>query len=198
MLWFFFSSRRRHTRCALVTGVQTCALPIFRFRAQFARAPRAPDIAELYSPPRGNFESANDLCDGVTPTTAGRIAASCRLDPGIQALFAQQATDGATQEYTQAGNNLYSPNGGNLDLKEETADTLTLGAVLAPRFAPGLTIAVDYYDIRIKDAIDAYSNRDIQLQCYDTDVPQADNPFCADITRNANKDRKSTRLNSSH
>src|SRR3546814_8916204 len=29
-LFFFFSSRRRHTRCALVTGVQTCALPISR------------------------------------------------------------------------------------------------------------------------------------------------------------------------
>src|SRR3546814_2855990 len=29
MLFFFFSSRRRHTRCALVTGVQTCALPIW-------------------------------------------------------------------------------------------------------------------------------------------------------------------------
>src|SRR3546814_5980288 len=29
LLYFFFSSRRRHTRCALVTGVQTCALPIF-------------------------------------------------------------------------------------------------------------------------------------------------------------------------
>src|SRR3546814_19052668 len=28
LVWFFFSSRRRHTRCALVTGVQTCALPI--------------------------------------------------------------------------------------------------------------------------------------------------------------------------
>src|SRR3546814_9072930 len=28
LLMFFFSSRRRHTRCALVTGVQTCALPI--------------------------------------------------------------------------------------------------------------------------------------------------------------------------
>src|SRR3546814_3181374 len=27
-MFFFFSSRRRHTRCALVTGVQTCALPI--------------------------------------------------------------------------------------------------------------------------------------------------------------------------
>src|SRR3546814_1189278 len=28
VICFFFSSRRRHTRCALVTGVQTCALPI--------------------------------------------------------------------------------------------------------------------------------------------------------------------------
>src|SRR3546814_17513369 len=31
---FFFSSRRRHTRCALVTGVQTCALPIFGAQPQ--------------------------------------------------------------------------------------------------------------------------------------------------------------------
>src|SRR3546814_6863310 len=28
-IYFFFTSRRRHTRCALVTGVQTCALPIW-------------------------------------------------------------------------------------------------------------------------------------------------------------------------
>src|SRR3546814_5966087 len=87
--------------CSWRGGVQYAPIPDIRFRAQFARAQRAPDIAELYSPPRGNFESANDLCDGVTPTSAGQIAASCRLDPGIQALFAQQATDGATQEYTQ-------------------------------------------------------------------------------------------------
>src|SRR3546814_14110693 len=34
-MWFvcFFSSRRRHTRCALVTGVQTCALPIYVIQA---------------------------------------------------------------------------------------------------------------------------------------------------------------------
>src|SRR3546814_10730651 len=32
LIVFFFSSRRRHTRCALVTGVQTCALPIFHRR----------------------------------------------------------------------------------------------------------------------------------------------------------------------
>src|SRR6188472_3385012 len=34
---FFFSSRRRHTRCETVTGVQTCALPIFGMRAQSVR-----------------------------------------------------------------------------------------------------------------------------------------------------------------
>src|SRR3546814_11373240 len=38
---FFFSSRRRHTRCALVTGVQTCALPILRRGAAHGRQPCA-------------------------------------------------------------------------------------------------------------------------------------------------------------
>src|SRR3546814_6988662 len=33
--FFFFSSRRRHTSCALVTGVQTCALPIFALVVEF-------------------------------------------------------------------------------------------------------------------------------------------------------------------
>src|SRR3546814_7683516 len=46
---FFFSSRRRHTRCALVTGVQTCALPIYlrdyQAQAQQARAQIAATLA---------------------------------------------------------------------------------------------------------------------------------------------------------
>src|SRR3546814_20451347 len=44
-LWSFcFSSRRRHTRCALVTGVQTCALPISTFLAAVTAA--KPKIAD--------------------------------------------------------------------------------------------------------------------------------------------------------
>src|SRR3546814_7181512 len=39
--FFFFSSRRRHTRCALVTGVQTCALPILRRVAAVCRFDQA-------------------------------------------------------------------------------------------------------------------------------------------------------------
>src|SRR6184192_682291 len=38
--FFFFSSRRRHTRCRLVTGVQTCALPICRTPMQWDASPR--------------------------------------------------------------------------------------------------------------------------------------------------------------
>src|SRR3546814_8246430 len=56
MFNFFFSSRRRHTRCALVTGVQTCALPIYLAVAHAGQPPgnrlrgreqaqRAPDPA---------------------------------------------------------------------------------------------------------------------------------------------------------
>src|SRR3546814_4680624 len=50
-IYFFFSSRRRHTRCALVTGVQTCALPIFASTAAGKNcAPRVAaklDIAQI-------------------------------------------------------------------------------------------------------------------------------------------------------
>src|SRR3546814_8647028 len=41
VLMFFFSSRRRHTRCALVTGVQTCALPISTKASVRAQRPDA-------------------------------------------------------------------------------------------------------------------------------------------------------------
>src|SRR3546814_5478458 len=44
MLFFFFSNRKRHTRCALVTGVQTCALPISGLAAEFGAA-RGGDLA---------------------------------------------------------------------------------------------------------------------------------------------------------
>src|SRR3546814_18414341 len=53
---FFFSSRRRHTRCALVTGVQTCALPISsrrsleQIRVGWNRQRRSTDPVNLLYP----------------------------------------------------------------------------------------------------------------------------------------------------
>src|SRR3546814_11552946 len=53
-LWFvfFFSSRRRHTRCALVTGVQTCALPIYPLTPVLALAGLLLGLAAVLVTPR--------------------------------------------------------------------------------------------------------------------------------------------------
>src|SRR3546814_6846607 len=48
---FFFSSRRRHTRCALVTGVQTCALPICRQRFERTKYGRSSLTDARMTPP---------------------------------------------------------------------------------------------------------------------------------------------------
>src|SRR3546814_16516726 len=45
---FFFSSRRRHTRCALVTGVQTCALPILRLEDLYIDSFEVTDVKMLH------------------------------------------------------------------------------------------------------------------------------------------------------
>src|SRR3546814_10193850 len=67
---FFFSSRRRHTRCALVTGVQTCALPISRFEqarpvvAVQALLPKA--VVERFDVPVVPGSSRRDVRDSHT------------------------------------------------------------------------------------------------------------------------------------
>src|SRR3546814_6238827 len=69
---FFFSSRRRHTRCALVTGVQTCALPICRrqYRDALQKLPVA--HARLHLVLRWRREQSvarSRFCAGVLPRT---------------------------------------------------------------------------------------------------------------------------------
>ena len=56
---------------------------------------------------------------------------------------------------------------GNLDLEPEKADSWNVGVVVSPRFIPGLTASVDYFDIDLKDAIDSLSPEDIVLRCFE-------------------------------
>src|SRR3546814_3665894 len=61
---FFFSSRRRHTRCALVTGVQTCALPILESALETRSERRLTDLMKNDR----KMASVNRLIDaGVQP-----------------------------------------------------------------------------------------------------------------------------------
>src|SRR3546814_10124908 len=77
-LFFFFSSRRRHTRCALVTGVQTCALPIYEQDAARIIAARADEpfasIEELWRRADVGMGAFNRLAEADAFRVAMRLA----------------------------------------------------------------------------------------------------------------------------
>ena len=66
--------------------------------------------------------------------------------------------------------------GGNPELLEETSDSLTVGFVFQPEFAPGLSFSADYFDIEIDDVITAPTAQQIMNACYD--ASDIDNQFC--------------------
>jgi len=163
------------------TGLTWEPVEGYMVRANYARAQRAPTITELLSPPRGDYDSFDDICDGVTATSTNAGHDACRLEPAI----AEQIAADTSFEFEDE-NNSYSPNAGNKELFEETADTYTFGISLAPDFLKGFRVAVDYYDIKIEDAIAQIDNADIIEQCYNSDMAfGSDNNFCNDITRNS-------------
>ncbi len=72
--------------------------------------------------------------------------------------------------------------GGNPEIKAERGKTTTAGIVLTPTALPGLSLTLDYYKIRITDAVGQIQPVDALTSCYITD-PRADNPLCAAVTR---------------
>jgi iron complex outermembrane recepter protein len=72
--------------------------------------------------------------------------------------------------------------GGNANIKPERGTTYTVGAVLTPTFWSGFTATVDYYDIKLKDAVGQIQPVDALNSCYITN-PVANNPLCAAVTR---------------
>jgi outer membrane receptor protein involved in Fe transport len=165
------------TVVSYTTGLMWEPAEGYRLRANYSRAQRAPTISELYSPPRGDYDGITDICDDATATSTDRGHDNCRLEPGIAATI---ATDGVFED---EGNN-YSPNAGNPDNFEETADTYTIGFSINPSWAENLRLAVDYWDITIDDKIEEVGNRQILEQCYASSQPWGpSNPFCNDIRR---------------
>lgn len=163
-------------------GLGYAPVPSLRFRAQWGTAQRAPDMAELTSPPRDDVNTILDPCHGVTATTAGQFASNCRAEPGIAAVIASAGI------YNAPAASYQSPNAGNPDLREETAEVLTVGAVWRPTFVRNLALSVDYYDIDVENAIGAPSNEIILDQCYGAD-DFPNNPYCDSITRNGETGR---------
>ncbi|HEY4214294.1 MAG TPA: TonB-dependent receptor [Steroidobacteraceae bacterium] len=86
-------------------------------------------------------------------------------------------------DYGRAGNpteNITIVQGGNPAVKPETADTVTAGIVYRPHWLPGADFSIDWFDVSLKDAIQAYTAQQIVTACYQ----QNNTDQCANISHN--------------
>src|SRR3546814_9932877 len=116
---FFFSSRRRHTRCALVTGVQTCALPIyFGGGAACANGAWTAPVYVIQGGSHGNVGDAFAAVDGALSTLDTRVtdleAAPGGGTPGPQGPAGPQGPEGPAGPQGPQG-----PAGSGLDRKRQ-------------------------------------------------------------------------------
>ena len=158
-------------------GASWVVSPGLQLRAQFGNAQRAPGMVELYSAPRGDYDSVSDPCDGVTQVSSGAVAGNCRADARIAATIAR---DGV---FTQNVSSVYAPNSGNPDLTEEESQSWNLGFVYTPHQRPGFSLILDAYDIRVEGVIASLSSQSLLQECYGATVVLAANAFCDSIER---------------
>src|SRR3546814_18863445 len=102
-IFFFFSSRRRHTRCALVTGVQTCALPIWTTRRRGAARLHAVTTPELPSFHNEHIDRARLPSHIITLESPMRILLVDDEAPLRETLAARLKRAGFAVDAAQAG-----------------------------------------------------------------------------------------------
>jgi len=163
------------------------------FRGGFEHAIRAPDINDLLQTPTqatvqvGNPPLAGDPCDFRSSLRTGpngaQVAALC---------VAQGIPQSQIASYTYAFTSSPIVTSGSPAVKPETADTVTFGAVLTPNSGmpvfEHLQFSLDYFHIRIADAIGASGYEAMIQNCYNLDganpTYSAADPACQLIDRN--------------
>ena len=155
-----------------------------RFRGGYSQAVRAPNITELFSPTNGTFLFIDDPCDpeNLPEGTQYRVA-NCQATLTAAGLTPAQIAAFNPVNDPTATVSLPGRTGGNRNLREETAKTWTAGVVLQPRYVPGLTVTVDWYNIRLADAINTPTAQEIVDLC--VDQPTLANVYCDNVTRSA-------------
>lgn len=129
-------------------------------RGTYSQGFRAPSILELFQSSRDiNFQGV-DPCNGGGAGLIGCVGVPTTYN---QANFNNGLIRGITS--------------GNRNLSPETADTYSLGAAFTPSFLSGLSLTVDWFEIKVKDAIGANSASNILNSCANTGV------FCGLIQR---------------
>ena len=144
-----------------------------RFRANYSRAVRAPNVSETASPLSQNFSPGfQDPCrpENIGSGNATNRAANCAADLG--ALLPGLQLPAYSLEILS---------GSNANLTPEKSDSYTYGGVFQPSFIPGLSISVDYFNIKVDNVIVSLNAQNIVNTCYD--LPSLANQFCDLIQR---------------
>ncbi len=158
-----------------------------KFRGGYAHAVRAPNISELFTPVTvGLTNLSNDPCASLLSDGTRFRAAPTPGSPLANVCIAQGATAGnlaSIAQPTAAQANLST--GGNLNIKPETSNSYTFGTVLTPTFVPGLSLTVDYYNIKVKKAITTPTPGDLVTACFGSvTAASASSAACTAIQRN--------------
>ena len=151
-----------------------------KFRGNYQHAVRAPNIAELFTPQTTVLTNLSiDPCAGAAPLANANLAAICIAQGAPSVTLGSIANPTAGQANITAG--------GNLNLRPEKANTWTVGAVIRPSFLQGFSATVDYYHIKVTDAITVPTPGDIIAACFGptpTSPPaNAALPACTSIRR---------------
>ncbi len=149
-------------------GVEFAPIQDVRLRASFARAVRAPNVGELYSPQSVGIDGSIDPCAGPTPAYSEAICART----GVTAAQYGHILANSAAQY----NGL---TGGNPNLQPETALTTSFGIGFTPSFVPNLRVQFDYYDIKIENVVSTIGANNILNYCLKSDL------FCNKIHRDA-------------
>jgi iron complex outermembrane receptor protein len=148
-----------------------------KIRGNYARAVRAPNIGELFTPVTTALTNlATDPCAGAA------VAGNATLRDVCIAQGAPAASIGTIQNPTAGQANVTS--GGNVALAPEKSRSYTFGAVFQPTFLRGFSVTADYYHIEVTGAVSSPTPGDLISGCFDN--ASVNNPLCgsASFSRN--------------
>ncbi|ROU04718.1 TonB-dependent receptor plug domain-containing protein [Lysobacter enzymogenes] len=143
-------------------GLEWAPIESLRFRGMFQRATRAPNVNELFQPVITQLDNADsDPCQGANINTADIGVAGTLTNLCVQ-TGVPVGRVGRVSPPNAFQANIYQ--GGNPRLGPETADTQTLGLVWQP--SQDLAITLDYWKIKIDNAIESRTLEDVLNNCY--------------------------------
>jgi outer membrane receptor protein involved in Fe transport len=168
-------------------GLEWAPVSDIRFRASYQRAVRAANIVELFTaqgfnlfdmtgdPCGWNDNTPNPLTDdpSIPATLPAALEAACLANGVPASSIGRPLLDSPAGQYNFL-------QGGEPGLQPEESDTVSFGVVLQPRFAPGLAVTIDYFDIQIDDTISTFGAENTLDAC----LINGDAVACSRINRN--------------